>query len=389
MYTDLRSSLKEAFAPAAGEAAAQREADINAALRPLAAVDAYRVVVIDGAFDAGLSSGQFPEGLTVKALSRALAESSGEAEDLVGMKRDTDAIEALNTAFATDGAVLRVADNTVLDKPLLLVFARAGADRQSITTRNVVNIGSSAKLTLIEAFVPLAGATDEDQHNAATEIVVGDGAAVTHVKAIVENGKAVHLGSATVKIGADASYRAFQLTSSPGLARNQIFVEFAGEGSKLDCSGAFLAANNAHIDTTLVVDHAVPHCESRELYKGVLDGRGRGIFQGKVIVRPGAQKSDGKQMAQALMLSPDAEFDSKPELEIYADDVVCGHGSTSAEIDPDHIFYCKSRGIPEGEARALLIEAFVGEAMEKVENEAIRDALMETARRWLNERTAS
>src|SRR5690606_8282641 len=151
---------------------------------------------------------------------------------------------------------------------------------------------------------------------------------------------------------------------------NQIFVTFKGEGSKLDCSGAFLAANSEHIDTTLVVDHAVPRCESRELYKGVLDGRGRGIFQGKVIVRPGAQKTDGKQMAQALMLSPHAEFDSKPELEIYADDVICGHGSTSAEIDPEHIFYFRSRGIPEPEARALLIEAFVGEAIEKVEDEA-------------------
>ncbi len=132
-----------------------------------------------------------------------------------------------------------------------------------------------------------------------------------------------------------------------------------------------------------MVDHAVPRCESRELYKGVLDDEAKGVFQGKVIVRPHAQKSDGKQMAQALMLSPDAEFDSKPELEIYADDVVCGHGSTSAEIDDDHLFYCKSRGIPEQQARALLTEAFVGEAIEKVENEAVREALMSMARQWL------
>ena len=388
-YTDLRSFLKEAFAPAAGRPAPLSEADINAALGPLAEIEAYRILVVDGAFDVGLSAKQLPDGLTVKPLSEALAESPDKAENLVRMKRDTDAIEALNSAFATDGAVVRVADNTVLDKPLLLVFARAGKDRKSVTTRNVVDIGKGAKVTLIEAFVPLNGAADEDQHNAATEIAVGDGAAVAHIKAIVENGKAVHLGSATAEIGAEASYRAFQLTAGPGLARNQIFVTFNGEGSKLDCSGAFLAANNEHIDTTLVVDHAVPHCESRELYKGVLDGRGRGIFQGKVIVQPGAQKTDGKQMAQALMLSPDAEFDSKPELEIYADDVICGHGSTSAEIDPDQIFYCKSRGIPEPEARALLIEAFVGEAMDKVEDEAVRDALMETARRWLNQRTAS
>src|SRR5690606_19836871 len=167
-----------------------------------------------------------------------------ESPDIVRMKRDQDAIEALNSAFATDGAVVSVADGTELDKPLLLVFARASAERKTITTRNVVNIGKGAKVTLVEAFVPLAGSADEDQHNAATEIVVGEGAAVTHVKAIVENGKAVHLGSATAEIGADASYRAFQLTAGPGLARNQIFVKFTGEGAKLDCSGSFLATNN-------------------------------------------------------------------------------------------------------------------------------------------------
>ena len=388
-YTDLRALLKEAFAPAVGEAAVPGEAELNAALGPLAALDAYRVVVVDGVFNKGLSSSQLPTGLTVKPLSEALAKSADDAGwDLVRAKREGDALDALNTAFATDGGVVHIADGTALDKPLLLVFARAGGQKKAITARNIVNIGKGARATLVESFVALAGAAPEGQWNAATEIVIGDGAAVTHVKMIADTGQAVHLGSASADIGADANYRAFQLTAGPALARNQIFITFAGEGSKLDCSGVFLAANREHIDTTLVVDHAVPHCESRELYKGVLDDSGRGIFQGKVIVRPHAQKSDGKQMAQALMLSPDAEFDSKPELEIYADDVICGHGSTSAEIDPDHIFYCKSRGIPERQARALLIEAFVGEAMEKVEDETLRELLMQSARAWLNQRAA-
>ena len=138
-----------------------------------------------------------------------------------------------------------------------------------------------------------------------------------------------------------------------------------------------------------MVDHAVPHCVSRELFKGVLDDRARGIFQGKVIVRPDAQKSDGKQMAQVLMLSPDAEFDSKPELEIYADDVVCGHGSTAAEIDEDLLFYCRSRGIPAAEARAMLIELFIGEALEKVEHEGLREAMAAIARDWLAAKPAT
>ena len=168
-----------------------------------------------------------------------------------------------------------------------------------------------------------------------------------------------------------------------GLVRNQVFATYEGEDTKMDVSGAFLGSGDDHIDTTLVIDHAVANCESRELFKGVLDGRARGVFQGKVIVRQDAQKTDGKQMAQALMLSEDCEFDSKPELEIYADDVVCGHGSTSAQIDQDLVFYCRSRGIPEATAKAMLTESFVAEAIETVEDETLAAALLEIARGWL------
>jgi Fe-S cluster assembly protein SufD len=175
------------------------------------------------------------------------------------------------------------------------------------------------------------------------------------------------------------------MTLGAGLVRNDLALTFTGEGAELDFGGAFLAGRNGHSDTTLVIDHAVPRCKSRELMKGVLDGEARGVFQGKVIVRPGAQKTDGKQMAQALMLSPNAEFDSKPELEIFADDVVCGHGSTSAEIDEDLVFYCRSRGIPLDEAKALLVESFIGEAIDKIEHEALREAFMGLARRWLRD----
>jgi Fe-S cluster assembly protein SufD len=183
-----------------------------------------------------------------------------------------------------------------------------------------------------------------------------------------------------VTLGAEAIYWSFQLTAGTQLMRNTTFVDFRGEDAKLDVSGLFLGRGSEHIDTTLVVDHAVPACESRELFKGVLADRARGVFQGKVIVRPGAQKSDGKQMAQALMLSPDAEFDSKPELEIYADDVVCGHGSTAAELDEDMMFYMRARGIPPEEARALLIEGFIGEALDKIEDEAVREAFAAIAK---------
>jgi Fe-S cluster assembly protein SufD len=248
-----------------------------------------------------------------------------------------------------------------------------------------VRVGEGAEATVIEAHVALPKAAKDFQINAVTKLIVGKSAKLAHVKSTHGTGGGTHLANWLAELGPDADYRGFQFTAGTALVRNQIGVVFAGTGSNLDLSGAFLARGGEHIDTTLVVDHAVPQCISRELFKGVLDDHARGIFQGKVIVRPDAQKTDGKQMAQVLMLSPDTEFDSKPELEIYADDVVCGHGSTSADLDEDLLFYCESRGIPAAQARALLIESFVGEALEKIDHEELRDALAELARGWLHE----
>jgi Fe-S cluster assembly protein SufD len=167
------------------------------------------------------------------------------------------------------------------------------------------------------------------------------------------------------------------------VARSQVYLRFAGEGSAADISGAFLLRGQQHGDTTLLVEHRVPQCTSRELFKCVLDDEARGVFQGKIIVSPGAQKTDGKQMSGALLLSEGAEFDSKPELEIFADDVVCGHGATSGQINDDLLFYLEARGVPEAQARALLIQAFVGEALEKIDDEALRDALSRASAEWL------
>jgi len=184
-------------------------------------------------------------------------------------------------------------------------------------------------------------------------------------------------------LGADARYDAFQMSTGAALARNQIYVRFDGEGSATDVSGACLMRGRQHNDTTLIVEHRVPRCVSRELFKVVLDDEARGIFQGKIVVSPNAQKTDGKQMAQALLLSETAEFDSKPELEIFADDVVCGHGATSGQIDEDLLFYLESRGLPEAQTRALLIQAFVGATFEQVENETLREAFAAASAAWL------
>lgn len=372
-YTDLRSAVKEALQPAIADATPVTASEVEAALEGLATLDAHRVVFINGTHRPDLSAASMEKGLEIGPLAFALGRSAGDAA-LNSAATAQDAVIALNTAFVTDGALVRIGKGAKLAKPVLLVFVRAGSEPRLVTTRNSLKIGDGARATVIEAHVSLPGAR-AGQANTLAEIAVGDGAEVVHVKCTLEGTGTSHVASALATLGAGTRYRAFHLTAETGLVRNTMQVIFKGEGAKLDISGCFLGRDSEHIDTTLVVDHAVPGCVSRELFKGVLADKARGVFQGKVIVRPDAQKTDGKQMAQVLMLSDDAEFDSKPELEIYADDVVCGHGSTAAELDSDMLFYLRARGIPLAEARRMLIESFVGEALDRIEDEQLREAL--------------
>lgn len=383
-YTDLRGNVKDILPAAVNDATPLTVAELLVALGPLARVDAHRIVFVNGRHRAELGDHSKAAGLEVAALGDMLVSATEDVSAaLASTPEGGDAVEALNTAFMTDGAVVRVTEGSSVAKPLLIVFVRAGAEASAVAVRNFVTVDAGGAATVIEAHVVLPGATADAQLNALTEVTVGKNAQLHHCKVAVDDGKALHLSNCDVTLYADAIYRNFQFSAGLGLARNGLNVIFEGEGGKLDLSGAYLARRAEHIDTTLVVDHAVPRCESRELFKGVLEDHGRGVFQGKIIVRPDAQKTDGKQMSQALMLSEDAEFDSKPELEIYADDVICGHGTTAAELDPDLLFYCRSRGIPEKEARALMIESFIGEAIEKVDNEQVRDALADFAMQWL------
>jgi Fe-S cluster assembly protein SufD len=388
-YTDLRAALKEAYPLAAGEKSASDDARAAfAAAFPDTGSDENFVRFADGRGTAhGGAAGASPFLAPIVGNPPAWLKAELERETAVR----GDAVTALNTAFFTDGAVLDIPDGAEIDMPLHLQFAggtesAGGESRASVFVRNVIRVGKGAKVTLVESH--LGSASAARQVNAVTQLIVGEGAEVTHLEFVATAEGSLHLGKHFVTLGAGAVYKPFMLTIGAGLVRNELLLAFAGEGSELDLGGAFLADHNGHADTTLVIDHAVPRCKSREFLKGVLDGAARGIFQGKVIVRPGAQKTDGKQMARALMLSPNAEFDSKPELEIFADDVVCGHGSTSAELDEDLVFYCRSRGIPLEEAKALLIESFIGEVIDKIEHEALRDAFMGLARRWLRENRA-
>jgi Fe-S cluster assembly protein SufD len=379
-YTDLRTLLKEAYRPRVdGHLKDGMAPSVVERIPPGAKANA--IVFADGVLaSAGVPIGgpQFELSSLGEALRKGRVELSGDLPEIVDA--GARSVLALNAAFVTDGAVISIPDGAHLARPLELLFVNLGAEPRAVATRNVIRIGKGAHVTLFERHLGSSGAR---QHNALTEVEIGEGASVTHVKCLEVAAGSAHLGNWIVSVGAAATYRPFQLTTGSGLARNQLTIAFAGVGGTLDLGVAFLIDARAHVDTTLVVDHAVPGCTSRELVKGVLDGEARGIFQGKVIVRPDAQKTDGKQMAQALMLSPDAEFDSKPELEIHADDVVCGHGSTSAEIDEDLLFYCRARGIPLEEARAMLVESFIAEAIDKVVPEDVREELRSLARGWL------
>jgi Fe-S cluster assembly protein SufD len=263
------------------------------------------------------------------------------------------------------------------------VFVNVGKEPAAVFLRSLVVVGKGARAMLVESH---EGA-GEHQVNAALELEVGDEAHVDHIKITGAGAGALHVSTLMAGIGAHARFNEFLFTAGAAIVRNQVFVRFAGEGTIAHICGANLLRGRQHADTTVVADHAVADCTSREVFKSVLDGESRGVFQGKIIVRPHAQKTDAKMATHALLLSDTAEADNKPELEIFADDVQCGHGATSGDLDEDLLFYLKARGIPPKEAEALLIQAFVGEAVEEgIEHAGLRDALMDYVAAWLEAR---
>ena len=388
-YTDLRGLLSDAHPLIRATGLPIDAADVKKALgASLAALSAFRLFMVEGELRADLSdlAGLKAAGVEIVSLAVALEKPAAWLKQALGAinPRPDDSVVALNTALMTGGVALRVGEGVTLDKPIHVIHLDGTGEPASIFTRCLAIAEPGSALTLIESFAGLG--LRGLQRNAVTELRLGAKAAIDHIKIEREGGDAVHLGTALVEIGPDARYNAFQFSTGAALVRSQTFARFAGEGSSLDISGALLLRGRQHCDTTLLVEHAVPRCTSRELFKAVLDGEARDIFQGKIIVAPDAQKTDGKQMAQALLLSETAEFDSKPELEIFADDVVCGHGSTSGQIDEELLFYLEARGIPEDQARALLIQAFIGEALERIEHEDLRKALAASSAEWLGVR---
>ncbi|HEY4859209.1 MAG TPA: Fe-S cluster assembly protein SufD [Xanthobacteraceae bacterium] len=381
-YTDLRALMREAkpLAPLP-DAAARRWAAESAAL--LASIDARRIVFVDGCFVPELSDlSDIEPGLSVRSMASALEAGDRRVVTRMGPISPTaDTAMALNTAFMRDGAVIDVAAGVALARPIHLVFVAARKEASAVFTRSLAMIGKGARAMLVESHE----GSSEQQVNTAMELDVADEAHVDHVK--ITAAGALHVSTMMAAVGAHSRFNEFLFTAGGAVVRNQIFVRFAGAGTIAGIRGASLLNGNQHADTTLLVDHAAEGCTSRETFKSVLDGESRGVFQGKIIVRPGAQKTDAKMATHALLLSDTAESDNKPELEIFADDVQCGHGATSGALDEDLLFYLRARGIAQPEAEALLIQAFVGEAVEGIEHAGLRDVLMEQVVKWLNART--
>ena len=383
-YTDLRALMREAKPLATPpDAAAKARAKTAAAL--LGDVETRRLVFVDGAFVAELSDlTNLEKGLTVGSLAEALSVNDRAlALHLGKLAPGSDVAVALNTALMGDGAVIRIAAGSTIERPLHLLFM--ASERPAATfVRSLVVVERGARAMLIESHEGPPGS--DYQVNAALELFVGDEAHVDHVKLIGEGGDALHVSTLAAAIGTRARFNSFTFTVGGAVVRNQLFLRFDGEGTVASIRGATLLKGRQHADTTLVADHIARDCQSREVFKAVLDDDAHGVFQGRIIVRRHAQKTDAKMITQALLLSERAEADNKPELEIFADDVQCGHGATSGALDDALKFYLMARGIPAAEAEALLIQAFLGEAIEGIEHAGLREALMESVVAWLKAR---
>jgi Fe-S cluster assembly protein SufD len=368
--------------PLAGAPDAAAKARAKSAGGMFAAVGARRIVFVDGALVPELSdlAGLEP-GLKISSLAAALGRGAPEIMARLGAAgpAEGDVAYALNTAFMGDGAVVEV--STELARPLHLVFTYGSQRPAAVFSRSLVVVGAGAGLTLIESHEGPDGV--DYQVNAALDLAVGERARFDRIKVNAEGRAALHLATLSATIGAKANVTDFTFLTGGQVVRNQLFVQCAGAGTTLGLNGASLLRGRQHGDTTLLVDHAAGGCLGRELFKSVLDGASRGVFQGKIVVRQGAQKTDARMMTRSLLLSEEAEADNKPELEIFADDVQCGHGATSGALDDNLKFYLMTRGIPEKDAETLLIQSFVGEAIETVAHEGVRDALMDATLQWL------
>jgi Fe-S cluster assembly protein SufD len=349
----------------------QAELDLSSVL--LADEASAELVFIDGRFAPWLSkiptlksSALGP--LSVLGQQRAFIDRFGAAADL----REHPFV-ALNTGMIEDAAVVSLGEGVVLDKPVHVVWAVSDEAGAIVSTaRTLVFAGVNARVSVVETFVGLSGAY---LTNSVTELIAGDGSSIDYYKMERESEKAAHISMLASRIGRDASVATHTISLGGALVRNELHAVLDGEGGECNLDGLYLLHGEQKVDNHTVIDHARPHTTSAELYKAILDGKSNGIFDGKIIVRPGAQKTSSRQTNKNLVLSSEARADSKPQLEIYADDVKCNHGSTIGQLDAESLFYLRSRGVGEAQARNILTYAFASEVVDRIRIPLLREQL--------------
>ena len=324
-----------------------------------------------------------PAGVEVTSLADVLASDSGgatrqavESHLASGAGIESDAFTALNTALLRDGAVVHVPANTVVEQPIQLLFVTSpppGGAPVMTHPRVLIVVGENAQVRLVETCG--GGGASAYLTNAVTEVVAGPGAVVDHYKTVRENPAAYHIASMHVRLGRAASFSSHAVTLEGAIVRNDVQALLDGEGVECTLNGLYLANGRRLVDNHTTIHHAQPHCSSHELYKGILDGEARAVFNGKIIVAIDAQKTDAKQSNKALLLSEDAQINTKPELEIFADDVKCTHGATVGQLDEDALFYLRARGLGLEQARNVLIHAFASDLLNRIAIAPIREQL--------------
>lgn len=349
-----------------------------------------RLVLVNGEVRQELSTiPELPEGVVLTSLSAALAEGNDAVADLLTARvtEGSGALKALNDSWLQDGYVLIVPDETVVETPIEILSVGTGGVRPpAYQPRNLVIAGANSRVTVVEHHVGLC--IGGYFANVVTDVVAAEGAIVRHCKVQDEAKEAVHVALLSASLAANAMFDSFVFTLGSRISRNELRVSLDAPGAHCRLNGAYLVRGKQHCDHTTVVDHAAAETHSDQLYKGVLDGSASGVFQGKVVVHPDAQKTEGHQMSRALLLSDNAEINTKPELVIHADDVQCSHGATAGELDAEALFYLRSRGVPEPQARKLLVEAFLNEAIDAVALAGMRLPLEQNVVRWMADRAS-
>jgi Fe-S cluster assembly protein SufD len=375
-YTDLRAALGK-IAPIGAVSSDSPKLDRT--------FDSLRLVTLDGGFRPDLSDlSDLPEGVAVQSLREALTQ--GDAATLAALGPENlgadDAAVSLNAALMSDGVVLRIAPGAQVARTLEIAAWVSGETARSVFTRSLVIMGEGAQATILET--PRALALMPAQENHALVFALGAGARIEHIAHVAAQAEeAVRVLSLLARLDRESALNSFCLIEGGGLSRRQIFARLSGDSASVAFNGATMLRGRCHADTTLVVEHAGPKGKSRERFRTIIDDHATGVFQGKVAVLPAAQKTDGAMQSKALLLSDTAAMNNKPELEILADDVLCGHGATCGRLDADQLFYLTARGLPRHEAEALLIEGFANEALELIEDDRLREALAARVCRWL------